>query len=87
MVANPAHGQLNREYGIVLSSFAPDFFVCETGLAVPSRISPPILYTQAEYFPRYRYTFNMYCYYTPIIYIGLRRSYNKKGLLCVQIFL
>ena len=49
MVANPACGQLNRENGnFPVFVRAWEFGLGELGLAVPSRVSPLILHTQAE---------------------------------------
>ena len=48
-VANPARGQLNLENALSLSPLAPVNSVLRgEGSAVPSRVSPLILYTQAE---------------------------------------
>ena len=44
MGANPARGQLNRDFFLPWESGRS----CETSSAVPSRTSPPILPTQAE---------------------------------------
>ena len=46
---NPARGQLKQdEVFFYPSSFAPKILSRKTGSAVPSRVSPLILYTQAE---------------------------------------
>ena len=49
MVANPARGQLYLENVISLFPLAPvNSVLREAGSAVPSHVSPLILYTQAE---------------------------------------
>ena len=46
-VANPAHGQLNRE-NIFLSAFAPENLVSRDGFGSPVPRQPGHLHTQAE---------------------------------------
>ena len=47
MIVNPARGQLNRDF-FSLCPFALENSVSRAGLAVPSRVSLPILHAQAE---------------------------------------
>ena len=47
MVANPARGRLlNRENVFSMSPFAPESLVSRTGSAVPSRVSPLMVFTR-----------------------------------------
>ena len=47
-VANPAHGQLNRENYFFLSPFAPGNLVSRNGFGSPVPRQPAHLHTQAE---------------------------------------
>ena len=47
-VANPAHGQLNRENNFSLSAFAPENLVSRDGFGSPVPRQPAHLRTQAE---------------------------------------
>ena len=47
-VANPARGQLNREYNISLSAFVTENSVSRDGFGSPVPRQPAHIYTQAE---------------------------------------
>ena len=47
-VANPAHGQLDREINISLSAFEPENLVSRSGFSSPAPRQPAHLHTQAE---------------------------------------